>query len=94
MEYQNFRGSKFKPLHGKTSLGCKSRARFFYCDLIYNIIIFQENELFTMVMTLIGERGEGMKVIRLVKKAKRGNKEALLQLIMTEKDVYYRLAFT
>ncbi|CAM3998544.1 sigma-70 family RNA polymerase sigma factor [Lederbergia lenta] len=35
-----------------------------------------------------------MNVIRLVKKAKRGNKEALLQLIMAEKDAYYKLAFT
>ncbi|MEH7385871.1 sigma-70 family RNA polymerase sigma factor [Bacillus sp. JJ1521] len=32
--------------------------------------------------------------VRLVKKAKRGNKEALLQLIMAQKDAYYRLAFT
>ncbi|GIP33412.1 sigma-70 family RNA polymerase sigma factor [Paenibacillus sp. J2TS4] len=35
-----------------------------------------------------------MNVARLAKKAKKGNKEALLQLIMAEKDVYYRLAFT
>ncbi|WP_282943639.1 sigma-70 family RNA polymerase sigma factor [Paenibacillus sp. RC67] len=35
-----------------------------------------------------------MNVVRLVKKAKRGNKDALLHLIMSEKDVYYRLAFT
>ena len=39
-------------------------------------------------------RGEGMNEIRLVKKAKKGNKEALLQLVMVEKDAYYRLAFT
>jgi RNA polymerase sigma factor (sigma-70 family) len=45
-------------------------------------------------MTLIEERGEGMNVVRLVKKAKRGNKEALLHLIMAEKDDYYKLAFT
>lgn len=30
--------------------------------------------------------------VRLVKKAKKGNKEALLQLIMAEKDAYYKLA--
>lgn len=30
----------------------------------------------------------------LVKKAKRGDKEALLQLVMAEKDAYYRLALT
>ncbi|MDV2682911.1 RNA polymerase sigma factor [Alkalihalophilus lindianensis] len=35
-----------------------------------------------------------MNVKRLVGKAKKGNKEALLQLIMTEKDDYYRLALT
>lgn len=34
-----------------------------------------------------------MDVVRCVKQAKKGNKEALLQLIMSEKDVYYRLAF-
>lgn len=47
-----------------------------------------------MINTLIRERGEGMNVVRLVKRAKKGNKEALLQLIMAEKDTYYRLAFT
>lgn len=35
-----------------------------------------------------------MNIARLVKKAKKGNKDALLQLIMIEKDAYYRLAFT
>ncbi|RDW21871.1 RNA polymerase subunit sigma-24 [Oceanobacillus arenosus] len=35
-----------------------------------------------------------MNVDRLVKKAKRGSKEALLQLIMAEKDNYFRLALT
>lgn len=35
-----------------------------------------------------------MNVVRLVRRAKKGNKEALLQLIMSEKDVYYKLAFT
>lgn len=35
-----------------------------------------------------------MNVVRLVKKAKKGNKEALLQLVMAEKDVYYKLALT
>jgi len=35
-----------------------------------------------------------MNVLRLVKKAKRGNKEALLQLIMDQRDDYYRLAYT
>ncbi|WP_042351639.1 sigma-70 family RNA polymerase sigma factor [Bacillus massiliigorillae] len=35
-----------------------------------------------------------MNVVRLVKKAKKGNKEALLQLIMAQQDDYYRLALT
>lgn len=35
-----------------------------------------------------------MSVNRLVKKAKKGNKEALLELIMAQKDDYYRLALT
>ncbi|GIP14989.1 hypothetical protein J40TS1_06310 [Paenibacillus montaniterrae] len=35
-----------------------------------------------------------MNIVKLVKQAKRGNKESLLQLIMTEKDTYYRLAYT
>ncbi|WP_068775561.1 sigma-70 family RNA polymerase sigma factor [Paenibacillus sp. FJAT-26967] len=35
-----------------------------------------------------------MKVAQLVKKAKRGNKEALLQLILSEKDAYYKLTYT
>ena len=52
------------------------------------------NELFKVLLTLIGERGESMDVARWVKKAKKGNKEALLHLIMSEKDVFYRLAFS
>ncbi|KHF39156.1 sigma-70 family RNA polymerase sigma factor [Halalkalibacter okhensis] len=35
-----------------------------------------------------------MEDYRLVKKAKKGDKEALLQLIMKRKNQYYRLAFT
>lgn len=35
-----------------------------------------------------------MRAIRLVKKAKKGNKEALLQLIREQQDDYYRLALT
>ena len=35
-----------------------------------------------------------MKVNHLVKQAQKGNKEALLQLIMADKDAYYRLAYT
>ncbi|WP_090911253.1 sigma-70 family RNA polymerase sigma factor [Paenibacillus sp. cl141a] len=35
-----------------------------------------------------------MRVSRLVKQAKRGNKEALLQLIIADQDAYYRLAYS
>ncbi|MGP1908864.1 sigma-70 family RNA polymerase sigma factor [Metabacillus sp. JX24] len=35
-----------------------------------------------------------MEAARLIKKAKRGDKEALLDLIMAEKNAYYRLALT
>lgn len=35
-----------------------------------------------------------MNNVRLVKKAKKGSKDALLELIMAEKDAMYRLAFT
>lgn len=35
-----------------------------------------------------------MKLVKQVKKAKKGDKEALLQLIMAEKDAYYRLAYS
>lgn len=58
--------------------------------------IFFDNKikLFTVAMTLISERGERMEDRDLVKKAKRGDKEALLTLIMNKKNDYYRLAFT
>jgi hypothetical protein len=39
------------------------------------------------------KRGVNMRVSHLVKQAKKGNKEALLQLIMADKDAYYRLAY-
>ncbi len=35
-----------------------------------------------------------MNVSRLVKQAQKGNKEALLQLILAEQDAYYRLAYS
>lgn len=34
-----------------------------------------------------------MNVSQLVKQAKKGNKEVLLQLIMADQDAYYRLAY-
>jgi len=52
------------------------------------------NELLYTPVSLIIERGVAMNVVRLVKKAKKGNKNALLKLILVEKDAYYRLAFT
>ena len=33
-------------------------------------------------------------VSRLVRQAKKGNKDALLQLIMADQDAYYRLAYS
>lgn len=39
------------------------------------------------------KRGENMKVSHLVKQAKKGDKEALLQLILADQDAYYRLAY-
>jgi RNA polymerase sigma factor (sigma-70 family) len=35
-----------------------------------------------------------MDVVNMVKKAKKGDKEALLQLILSEKNAYYRLAYS
>ncbi|NIK69931.1 MULTISPECIES: sigma-70 family RNA polymerase sigma factor [unclassified Paenibacillus] len=35
-----------------------------------------------------------MSVSRLVRQAQKGNKDALLQLIMADQDAYYRLAYT
>ncbi|GLX70617.1 sigma-70 family RNA polymerase sigma factor [Paenibacillus glycanilyticus] len=35
-----------------------------------------------------------MKVSRLVRQAQKGNKDALLQLIMADQDAYYRLAYS
>lgn len=35
-----------------------------------------------------------MKVVKLVRQAKKGDKQALMELIMAEKDAYYRLAYT
>ncbi|MGF7186928.1 RNA polymerase sigma-70 factor (ECF subfamily) [Desulfitispora alkaliphila] len=35
-----------------------------------------------------------MEEVQLIKKAKKGSKEALLKLIMDEKDAYYKLALT
>lgn len=50
-------------------------------------------ELFTHPNTLTGKRGGEMNLRSAVKKAKKGSKEALIQLIMEEKENYYRLAY-
>lgn len=39
------------------------------------------------------ERGERVTAIKLVKRAKQGDKEALIELIMTKKQEYYKLAY-
>jgi RNA polymerase sigma factor (sigma-70 family) len=57
-------------------------------------IFFVHNELLEPLRTLIYERGENMNVSRLVRQAQRGNKEALLELILAEQDAYYRLAYS
>lgn len=49
---------------------------------------------FLHICGLLEGRGEGMGFVRLVKKAKKGNKEALLQLIHEHQDAYYRLALS
>ncbi len=51
------------------------------------------NEPFELLETL-SNRGEDMDVVNAVKKAKKGDKEALLQLILAEKEAYYRLAYS
>lgn len=48
----------------------------------------------TLCDLLSMKRGETMNVSRLVKQAQKGNKEALLQLIIAEQDAYYRLAYS
>jgi len=52
------------------------------------------NEPFKLLDALTDKRGEHMSVINGVKQAQKGDKEALLQLIMAEKDAYYRLAYS
>lgn len=53
----------------------------------------KRNEPFKLLETLRGG-GEYMDVINAVKKAKKGDKEALLQLVMAEKESYFRLAYS
>jgi RNA polymerase sigma factor (sigma-70 family) len=41
-----------------------------------------------------GGGGEPLEIEKLVRKAQKGDKEALLQLVLAEKDQFYRLAYT
>lgn len=39
------------------------------------------------------DRGEKVEIKSLIKRAKKGDKEALLQLVMNQKNDYYKLAY-
>ncbi len=62
--------------------------------LIWRLIFFDRNEPFDSLETHIYERGERVELKELTEKAKKGDKDALLSLVMNEKDSYYRLALT
>jgi hypothetical protein len=52
------------------------------------------NEPFELLNALREKRGEDMLAVNEVKLAQNGDKEALLKLILAEKDAYYRLAYS
>jgi RNA polymerase sigma factor (sigma-70 family) len=52
------------------------------------------NEPFELPDALREKRGEDMLAVNDVKNAQKGDKEALLKLILSEKDAYYRLAYS
>lgn|GEM_PF-144621 len=62
-------------------------------------LFFIFNELFIEYNTLIYEttshleRGEILETKLLIKRAKKGDKEALIELVMNKKDEYYKLAY-
>ncbi len=58
--------------------------------------IINRNELFVGFTTLTGKKvgGEPLEIDKLVRRAQRGDKEALLQLVFARKDEYYRLAYS
>jgi RNA polymerase sigma-70 factor (ECF subfamily) len=60
--------------------------------LTFKIILFN-NEPFKGYNTLIFERGEKVDAMSLIKKAKQGDKEALIDLVMDKKQEYYKLAY-
>src|SRR5690625_3917300 len=54
----------------------------------------RKNELFKVIKCLVVRGGGSGVGNRLVKRAKKGDKEALLQLILLHQDDYYRLAWS
>jgi RNA polymerase sigma-70 factor (ECF subfamily) len=65
----------------------------FYFDLVAEIFVYIMN--FNNLCDLLSmKRGGSLNVSRLVKQAQKGNKEALLQLILADQDAYYRLAYS
>lgn len=61
-------------------------------EIVSNFAV--KNELFTAVNALMQKRGVMVDITLLAEKAKAGDKEALLALIMAQKLDYYRLAYT
>ena len=58
----------------------------------WSFIFLEFPELFIDVITLIVEGGYSLEDILLIKKAKDGDKDALVTLIMNKKNEYYGLA--
>jgi RNA polymerase sigma-70 factor (ECF subfamily) len=55
-------------------------------NLVYNKVIM-------VIIEIIGMRGDGLGTEEVVKKAKEGDKKALVHLIMLNKQEYYKLAY-
>lgn len=58
------------------------------------IIFFVKMNFYNLGGLLSMKRGVNMRIGHLVRQAQKGNKEALVQLIMADKDAYYRLAYS
>lgn len=60
------------------------------------LISLKKNELFSGFVTLTGREsgGEPLQIEKRVRKAQRGDKEALLHLVLDKKEEYYRLAYS
>lgn len=65
-----------------------------FANEVVHQIYWNEFELYQLLNTLIDKRGVNVDAVKLVKKARRGDKEALLELIMGHKQDYYKLAYT